>query len=120
MFASDKQLDNYKPTKACDVASVMYVVYFFVENGLPWTDYVDLIMARDKSQNLYSPKNFKQIRLMYQKDFQSEYENWVSPFGDIFRYVYSILNAQSQKNPLDIDYSKIIKMLPSSLSLNKN
>ena len=59
MFASDKQLDNYKPTKACDVASVMYVVYFFVENGLPWTDYVDLIMARDKSQNLYNPKNFK-------------------------------------------------------------
>jgi hypothetical protein len=41
----------------------MYVVYFFIENGLPWTDYVDLIMARDRSQNLYNPQTFKQLRL---------------------------------------------------------
>ncbi len=66
----------------------MYVVYFFVENGLPWTDYVDLLMARDNSNNLYNPANFKQLRLKFQSDFQVEYENWISPFGDIFKYIY--------------------------------
>jgi hypothetical protein len=69
MFASDRQIQVYKPSKACDVLSLMYVVYFFVENGLPWTDYVDLIMARDKSQNLYHPPNFKRLRLKFSGDF---------------------------------------------------
>lgn len=69
----------------------MYVVYFFVENGLPWTDYVDLIMARDKSQNLYYPPNFKKLRLKFSRDFQAEYENWISPFGHIFKYLYGII-----------------------------
>ena len=63
MFASDRQIQIYKPTKVCDLVSLMYVVYFFIENGLPWTDYVDLIMARDRSQNLYNPQIFKQLRL---------------------------------------------------------
>lgn len=70
----------------------MYVVYFFVENGLPWTDYVDLIMARDKRQKLYHPPNFKKLRLKFSKDFQAEYENWISPFGHIFKYLYEIIN----------------------------
>jgi hypothetical protein len=69
----------------------MYVVYFFVENGLPWTDYVDLIMARDQSQNLYSPQNFKKLRIKYKGDFEAEYENWLSPFGDIFKYLYGVV-----------------------------
>jgi len=43
----------------------MYVVYFFVENGLPWTDYVDLIMARNQNKNLYNPEHFKELRLKH-------------------------------------------------------
>jgi len=47
----------------------MYVVHFFIENGLPWTDYIDLLMAKDRSQNYYSPAHFKQIRFRHQADF---------------------------------------------------
>lgn len=49
MFASDRQLEVYKPTKLCDLVSLMYVVHFFIENGLPWTDYIDLMMAKDRT-----------------------------------------------------------------------
>jgi hypothetical protein len=77
----------------------MYVVYFFVENGLPWTDYVDLIMARDKSRNLYHPPNFKKLRLKFSGDFQAEYENWINPFGLIFKYLYGIINRQGTEQP---------------------
>jgi len=47
----------------------MYVVYYFVEHGLPWTDYIDLIMMKDRSKNLYNPQNFKELRLKYSGDF---------------------------------------------------
>jgi hypothetical protein len=59
MFASDRQIKIFKPSRVCDLLSLMYVVYFFVEDGLPWTDYIDLIMTKDRRKNLYEPENFK-------------------------------------------------------------
>lgn len=44
MFSTKEQLMNNKPTPLCDVISLFYVAYYFIENGLPWTDYVDLLM----------------------------------------------------------------------------
>jgi len=41
----------------------MYVAYYFVENGLPWTDYIDLKMLNDPQTNLYDLVNFNKIRL---------------------------------------------------------
>jgi len=55
MFASDRQIQKFKPTRVCDLMSLMYVVFFFVENGLPWTDYIDLNMAKDPTLNFYKP-----------------------------------------------------------------
>lgn len=53
----------------CDVFSLICVCYYFIENGLPWTDYSDLRMAKDPSINLYELETFKKIRLDYDKDF---------------------------------------------------
>jgi serine/threonine protein kinase len=69
MFSSENQLQNYKPTIACDLISLIYVAYYFVENGLPWTDYIDLCMLNDPSVNLYDLGSFKKIRLTRAADF---------------------------------------------------
>lgn len=63
MFSSEIQLQNYKPTYVCDVISLIYVAYYFIESGLPWTDYIDLMMLNNPTVNLYDLANFKKIRL---------------------------------------------------------
>ena len=115
MFASDRQIQLYKPSRVCDLVSLMYVVYYFVEHGLPWTDYIDLIMIKDRSKNLYNPQNFKELRLKYSGDFQAEFENWISPFGDIFKYLYAVISGKSN---LKLDYEKILAFLPDSLTMS--
>lgn len=94
----------------------MFVVYYFVEHGLPWTDYIDLIMMKDRSKNLYNPQNFKELRLKYSGDFQAEFENWISPFGDIFKYLFAIINGKNNK--IKLDYEKILSFLPENLTMN--
>jgi len=59
MFSSVNQLKKHKPSILCDVVSLMFVSYYFVENGLPWTDYADLKMAKDPTVNLYELETFK-------------------------------------------------------------
>lgn len=62
MFAGDQQLLNFKPTKVCDIISLLYVAYYFVEGGLPWTDLIDLRMEQNPDLNLYDLKNYINIR----------------------------------------------------------
>lgn len=81
MFSSEIQLQNYKPTFVCDVISLIYVAYYFVENGLPWTDYIDLMMLNEPNVNLYDLANFKKIRLQKANDFAMEFEECFRPFG---------------------------------------
>lgn len=59
---------QYKPTMVDDVMSLMFVAYYFIEHGLPWTDYIDIQMEKNPCVNLYEIKTFKQIRL--RKDIQ--------------------------------------------------
>jgi len=54
----------------CDVLSLICVCYYFIENGLPWTDYADLRMAKDPSLNLYELETFKKIRMDRDEDFK--------------------------------------------------
>jgi len=63
------------------VISLIYVAYYFVENGLPWTDYIDLMMLNDPKVNLYDLSNFKKIRLQKANDFAIEFEECFRPFG---------------------------------------
>jgi hypothetical protein len=62
-------LKKYKPSLLCDVLSLIYVCYYFVEDGLPWTDYADLRMAADPNLNLYELETFKKIRLENDEEF---------------------------------------------------
>jgi hypothetical protein len=92
----------------------MHVVYFFVENCLPWTGLIDMIMSVEPHKKLYTAKNFRNFRLLYHRDFQKELGDWMSPFGDIFKYLYKLIK-KSEEIP---DYQVIIDMLPSDLSMN--
>ena len=69
MFSSVHQLQQFKPTMLCDVLSLFYVAFYFIENGLPWTDFIDLQMEQNPNQNLYVLKTFKQIRLDQDTNF---------------------------------------------------
>jgi hypothetical protein len=103
----------------CDVISLIYVSYYFIENGLPWTDYIDLCMLNDPTVNLYDLANFKKIRLEKADDFCLEYEECFRPFGTIFKYLYGIIKKQTLKNPLPVDYDHILAMIPNNITFHK-
>ena len=69
----------------------MYVAYYFVEFGLPWTDYIDLKMEEDIKLNLYDLKEFKKIRILHEATFSKELERTFSPFKEIFIYSHQII-----------------------------
>lgn len=63
-------MKKFKPSMVCDVFSLICVCYYFIENGLPWTDYSDLRMAKDPSINLYELETFKKIRIDHNEEFK--------------------------------------------------
>lgn len=92
MFSSTQQLKKYKPSMLCDVFSLICVCYYFVENGLPWTDYADLRMAEDPDLNLYELETFKKIRLEHDEEFKNQFRNAVQPFGKMFTYLFNLMD----------------------------
>jgi hypothetical protein len=42
-----------------DAMSLLFVAYYFIEHGLPWTDYIDIQMEKNPCVNLYEIKTFK-------------------------------------------------------------
>lgn len=56
-----------------DVISLLYVAHYFVEFGLPWTDFIDMRMESDPFVNLYTLKTFKSIRIQMEEDFKKEF-----------------------------------------------
>lgn len=91
MFASTMQLKKYAPSKLCDLFSLMCVCYYFTDNELPWTDFVDEKMAQDPSVDLYELNTFKKIRLDYDEDFKDKFRSAVTPFGSIFTYLFTLM-----------------------------
>lgn len=76
----------------CDIYSLCFVAYYFVENGLPWTDYIDLKMEASPDVNLYDLKKFKRIRLLHEATFHHELEMCnTAPFSQIFVYLNNML-----------------------------
>ena len=69
MFASVNQMRKYKPTKVCDVFSLLCVCYYFIEDGLPWTDYADRKNSQNPNLNLYELETFKEMRIDMEEEF---------------------------------------------------
>lgn len=92
MFSSVNQLKKHKPSILCDVVSLMFVCYYFVENGLPWTDYADLKMAKDPTLNLYELETFKQLRLDLEEQFRDQFRQSLKPLGQIFDYLFELID----------------------------
>lgn len=68
--------------------SLICVCYYFIEDGLPWTDYADLKMAKNPKINLYEVDTFKKLRIDLEEEFWDEFKNAQSPFDKIFTYLY--------------------------------
>lgn len=104
MFSSTQQLQNYKPTMLCDIFSLLFVAYYFVENGLPWTDYIDLKMEVSPNLNLYDYKSFKQIRLLHEAAFHKELEKTnIEPLQQIFVYMNNLALKQTLYTTIAVD-----------------
>jgi hypothetical protein len=66
------------------------------------------MMLNDPNVNLYDLLSFKKIRIQKAADFAIEFEECFRPFGQIFKYLYSLDQRQSLTNPIPVDYEYIL------------
>jgi hypothetical protein len=52
--------------------------------------------------------SFKKIRIQKAADYAIEFEECFRPFGQIFKYLYSLDQRQSLTNPIPVDYEYIL------------
>ena len=90
LFASTTMLRQMKPTPVDDYLSLMYVAWYFVKHGLPWTDYIDEQMEVNPNENLYDVPQFKFVRIQRDVIFKKEFIETDLPFGKVFTYLYQI------------------------------
>ena len=97
----------------CDIFSLLFVAYYFVENGLPWTDYIDLKMEVSPTLNLYNYNSFKQIRLLHESAFHKELEKTsIEPLREIFVYMNELAQQQTLNDTIVVDIKHILALLP--------
>ena len=89
MFASIEQIVRKRPTRLCDLYSLLCVAYYFVNGTLPWIDHIDrLIEQRSDSADMYNPSNFIKIRMKMNKEFDKELIAKGGELSPLFKYLH--------------------------------
>ena len=89
MFASIEQIVRKRATSLCDIYSLICLVYFFVNDTLPWLDYIDKkAQLEPEPDSLYEEQNFSMTRMLKNKDFEKELVAKSGELSPLVQYVH--------------------------------
>lgn len=131
MFCSDLQLKHFIPTLYCDLTSLVAVAFYVVEKEVPSTIYASECMKKNPEIDLFSQKEFKYFRQIYQRRFEKDFCSKMNPFHKLYSYIRNkrdfeelrerkFIKAKEEGKVFQaaqIDYEHLVTLIPDEYGL---
>lgn len=88
MFCSNLQLQNFRPTRFCDLQAAVAIAYYLIYREVPSTDYAKQIMKENPGTDLFMSNVFKELRTKFRRKFDKEICSKKNPFHLLCQILY--------------------------------